>query len=77
MEDHPEENASPQSFWDELVDFEEIVEAEEEVDKNNESNQSQTTDVLDLREINPVDLIRYERVLATKDAVKQLEERLS
>ena len=34
-------------------------------------------DVLDLREINPVDLIRYERVLATKDAVKQLEERLS
>ena len=34
-------------------------------------------DVLDLREINPVDLIRYERVLATKDAVQQLEERLS
>jgi transcriptional regulator with AAA-type ATPase domain len=51
MEDHPEVNASPQSFWDELVDFKEILETEEEeVDKNNESNQPQTTDVLDLRE---------------------------
>jgi large subunit ribosomal protein L4 len=34
-------------------------------------------DVLDLREINPVSLIRYEKVLATKAAVEKLEERLS
>ena len=34
-------------------------------------------DVLDLREINPVSLLRYDRVLATAAAVKGLEERLS
>jgi len=34
-------------------------------------------DVLDLREVNPVSLIRYETVLATKAAVERLEERLS
>jgi len=34
-------------------------------------------DVLDLREINPVSLIRYEKVLATKAAVEKLEERLA
>ena len=34
-------------------------------------------DVLDLREINPVSLIRYEKILATKAAVEKLEERLS
>jgi len=34
-------------------------------------------DVLDLREINPVSLLRYDRVLATKAALKGLEERLS
>lgn len=34
-------------------------------------------DVLDLREVNPVSLIRYEKVLATKAAIEKLEERLS
>jgi large subunit ribosomal protein L4 len=34
-------------------------------------------DVLDLREINPVSLLRYSRVLATKAAIKGLEERFS
>jgi large subunit ribosomal protein L4 len=34
-------------------------------------------DVLDLREVNPVSLIRYEKILATKAAVEKLEERLS
>jgi len=34
-------------------------------------------DVLDLREINPVSLIRFEKVVATVKAVKELEERLS
>ena len=34
-------------------------------------------DVLDLREINPVSLIRFDKVLATVDAIKSLEERLS
>jgi large subunit ribosomal protein L4 len=34
-------------------------------------------DVLDLREVNPVSLIRYEKVLATRAAVEKLEERLS
>jgi len=34
-------------------------------------------DVLDLREINPVSLLRYGRVLATKAAMKGLEEQLS
>ena len=34
-------------------------------------------DVLDLREINPVSLIRYEKILATKAAVEKLGERLS
>lgn len=34
-------------------------------------------DVLDLREINPVSLIRFEKVLATKAAVEKLGERLS
>jgi len=34
-------------------------------------------DVLDLREINPVSLIRYEKVLVTSGAIKALEERLS
>jgi large subunit ribosomal protein L4 len=33
--------------------------------------------VLDLREINPVSLIKYDAVLATVGAVKALEERLS
>ena len=36
-----------------------------------------SVDVLDLREINPVSLIRYEKVLATAGAIKALEERLS
>jgi len=36
-----------------------------------------TVDVLDLREINPVSLIKYEKVVATVEAVKELEERLS
>lgn len=34
-------------------------------------------DVLDLREINPVSLLRYDRVLATTAALKGLEEQLS
>ena len=34
-------------------------------------------DVLDLREVNPVSLIRYEKVLATKAAVEKLGERLA
>ncbi len=34
-------------------------------------------DVLDLREINPVSLARYDRILATAAAVKALAERLS
>jgi large subunit ribosomal protein L4 len=34
-------------------------------------------DVLDLREVNPVSLIRYDKILATKAAIEQLEERLS
>ncbi len=34
-------------------------------------------DVLDLREINPVSLLRYDRVLATKAALKGLEEQLA
>ncbi len=34
-------------------------------------------DVLDLREVNPVSLLRYDRVLATKAALKGLEEQLS
>jgi len=36
-----------------------------------------TVDVLDLREINPVSLIKFEKVVATVEAVKELEERLS
>jgi len=36
-----------------------------------------SVDVLDLREINPVSLIRFAKVLATADAVKALGERLS
>jgi large subunit ribosomal protein L4 len=34
-------------------------------------------DVLDLREINPVSLIRFDKVVATSDALKGLEERLA
>ena len=34
-------------------------------------------DVLDLREVNPVSLIRFDKVVATEDALKALEERLS
>jgi len=34
-------------------------------------------DVLDLREINPVSLLRYDRVLVTKAALKGLEEQLA
>ena len=34
-------------------------------------------DVLDLREVNPVSLVRFEKVLVTAAAVKGLEERLS
>ena len=34
-------------------------------------------DVLDLREINPVSLIRYDKVLATTDAIKGLGERFA
>ncbi|MDG2154343.1 MAG: 50S ribosomal protein L4 [Gammaproteobacteria bacterium] len=41
------------------------------------SRNLQYVDVLDLREINPVSLIRFEKVVATIDAVKGLEERLS
>lgn len=36
-----------------------------------------SVDVLDLREVNPVSLIRYDQVLASKAAVEKLEERLS
>jgi len=36
-----------------------------------------TIDVLDAREINPVSLIKFEKVVATVDAIKELEERLS
>ena len=41
------------------------------------SRNLQYVDVLDLREINPVSLIRFEKVVATVDAVKGLAERLS
>jgi large subunit ribosomal protein L4 len=34
-------------------------------------------DVLDLREINPVSLIRFDKVVATADALKAIEEQLS
>lgn len=34
-------------------------------------------DVLDLREVNPVSLLRFEKVLVTTAAIKGLEERLS
>lgn len=34
-------------------------------------------DVLDLREVNPVSLIRFDKIVATEDALKALEERLS
>jgi len=34
-------------------------------------------DVLDLREVNPVSLIRYEKVVVTEDALKALGERLA
>ena len=34
-------------------------------------------DVLDMREVNPVSLVRYDKVLATADAVKALEERFA
>lgn len=34
-------------------------------------------DVLDLREVNPVSLIRFDKVVATEGALKALEERLS
>jgi large subunit ribosomal protein L4 len=34
-------------------------------------------DVLDLREVNPVSLIRFDKVVATVKAVKELEERFS
>ena len=34
-------------------------------------------DVLDLREINPVSLVRFEKLLATSKALEALEERLS
>ena len=34
-------------------------------------------DVLDLREVNPVSLLRFENVLVTAAAIKGLEERLS
>jgi len=36
-----------------------------------------SVDVLDLREVNPVSLLRYDRILATKAALKGLEEQLS
>jgi large subunit ribosomal protein L4 len=36
-----------------------------------------SVDVLDLREINPVSLLRYSRVLATTAAIKGLEEQFS
>jgi large subunit ribosomal protein L4 len=34
-------------------------------------------DVLDLREVNPLSLIRFDKVLATEGALKSLEERLA
>lgn len=34
-------------------------------------------DVLDLREVNPLSLIRFDKVVATKGAIKALEERLA
>jgi len=34
-------------------------------------------DVLDTREVNPVSLIRFEKVVATEEAIKALEEQLS
>lgn len=34
-------------------------------------------DVLDLREMNPVSLMRYSKVLVTSDAIKALEEKLA
>ena len=34
-------------------------------------------DVLDLREVNPVSLIRFDKIVATEKALKALEERLS
>ncbi len=34
-------------------------------------------DVLDTREINPVSLIRFDKVVATEEALKELEERLA
>ncbi|MDP6616696.1 MAG: 50S ribosomal protein L4 [Gammaproteobacteria bacterium] len=34
-------------------------------------------DVLDTREINPVSLIRFDKVVATEEAIKELEERLA
>ena len=36
-----------------------------------------SVDVLDLREINPLSLIRYDTVLATTNAIKGLEERFA
>jgi len=41
------------------------------------SRNLQGIDVLDLREVNPVSLIRFDKVVATVKAVKELEERLS
>jgi large subunit ribosomal protein L4 len=41
------------------------------------SRNLQGVDVLDLREVNPVSLIRFNKVVATVKAVKELEERLS
>jgi large subunit ribosomal protein L4 len=34
-------------------------------------------DVLDLREVNPVSLIRFDKVVATEGAIKALEEQLA
>ena len=34
-------------------------------------------DVLDLREVNPVSLVRFDKVIATEEALKALEERLA
>jgi large subunit ribosomal protein L4 len=34
-------------------------------------------DVLDLREVNPLSLIRFDKVIATEGALKNLEERFS
>jgi large subunit ribosomal protein L4 len=36
-----------------------------------------TVDVLDVREINPVSLVRYEKILVTSGAIKALEAQLS